>query len=43
MKHIWPVKIGNEFSTASNKAPVFNWTARGRKKFIFLLNHESSP
>jgi hypothetical protein len=29
MKHIWPVKIGNEFSATSNKAPIFNRTARG--------------
>jgi hypothetical protein len=28
MKHIWPIKIGNEFSAASNKTPILNRTAR---------------
>ena len=29
MKHIWPIKIGNELSAASNKTPILNRTARG--------------
>jgi hypothetical protein len=29
MKHILPVKIGNELSAASNKTPILNRTARG--------------
>ena len=29
MKHIWPIKISNKLSAASNKAAIFNRTTRG--------------